>query len=66
MKLKQVDRIAKSHYNISLVYTQLTNYDSAEAHLDRIEDLRKQIKDTADLNKYIQYTGLYSVIIALT
>jgi two-component system NarL family sensor kinase len=47
MKLDQIDRIAKSHYNISLVYTQLTNYDSAEAHLDRIEDLRRQIKDTA-------------------
>ncbi|MEI9919086.1 MAG: ATP-binding protein [Bacteroidota bacterium] len=49
MKMKQVDRIARAHYNISLIYTQLTNYDSAGFHLDRIEDLQPQIRDTTIL-----------------
>ncbi|HZY78285.1 MAG TPA: ATP-binding protein [Cyclobacteriaceae bacterium] len=49
VKIKDVDQLAKSLYNISLIYTQLTKYDSADVHLDRIEDLRPKIRDSAIL-----------------
>lgn len=45
--LNDLNRIARSHYNLSLVYTQLTNYDSANAHLDRIDELMPQVNDTS-------------------
>lgn len=52
--INDVNRIAHSHYNISLVYTNLTNYDSADAHLDRIEEMAPRVKDTTIL------IGLYN------
>ncbi len=49
IELKNVDDIAQAHYNIGLGFTQLTKYDSADAHVDEIERLRPQIKDTTIL-----------------
>lgn len=45
-KLKDLNNIAKAHHNIGLVFTQLTKYDSAEVHLDRIDELMPQVNDT--------------------
>jgi signal transduction histidine kinase len=45
--LNNFNHIAKSHHNLSLVYTQLTDYDSAEAHLDRIDEMMLQVNDTS-------------------
>lgn len=47
VQLKDLNRIARSHYNLSLVYTQLTNYDSANVHLDHIDDLTSKVNDTS-------------------
>ena len=47
IRLKDLNKIAKSHHNLSLVYTQLTKYDSAGAHLDRIDALMQQVNDTS-------------------
>jgi signal transduction histidine kinase len=49
ISLKDIDKVAKSHHNLSLVYTQLTQYDSANAHLDRIDDMISQVNDTSIL-----------------
>jgi signal transduction histidine kinase len=47
IQLKDLNKVAKSHHNLSLVYTQLTNYDSANAHLDRIDELMQNVNDTS-------------------
>ncbi|HMJ69661.1 MAG TPA: ATP-binding protein [Cyclobacteriaceae bacterium] len=47
IQLNDIKNIAKSHHNLSLVYTQLLEYDSANAHLDRIDELMPQLNDTS-------------------
>lgn len=45
-QLKNRNKIAEANHNLSLVYTQLTQYDSAEAYLDRIDELTSTVTDT--------------------
>jgi two-component system NarL family sensor kinase len=44
--LNDFNKIARSHHNLSLAYTQLAMYDSANAHLDRIEEMMPRLNDT--------------------
>lgn len=44
--LKDVNKVARSLHNLSLVYTNLTQYDSANAYLDRIDEMMPTVKDT--------------------
>lgn len=46
-QMNDLNKIAKSNYNLSLVYTNLTQYDSANAYLDRIDEMMPRVNDTS-------------------
>lgn len=49
ISLKDINKIAKAHHSLSLLYTQLKKYDSANNHLDQIDEIRAMVTDTTVL-----------------
>lgn len=49
IRTRDVNKIARAYGNIGLVYTQLTQYDSANANLDRTDMYAKQLTDSTIL-----------------
>ncbi len=49
IRTRDVNKIARAYGNIGLVYTQLTQYDSANANLDRVDMYAKQLTDSTIL-----------------